>query len=175
MAFPTGFRLLLVLGVAIPLIGCEPTSKPVDGGVESIALAGDDFDLELAMGPESRNRGLAGRTSLAPDEGMLFVFPDVGTRSFWMYGCLMDIDIAFVDPIGYVTAIHTMPAEPPRGNEEQESTYQRRLVRYTSGYPAQFAIEIAPGRFAELGISVGDRLSIPPKRLKTLSESAEAD
>ena len=166
---------MLVLGAAIALIGCEPAPKPTDGGVESVTLAGNDFDLELAMGPESRNRGLAGRTSLAPDEGMLFVFPDVGTRSFWMYGCLMDIDIAFVDPIGYVTAIHTMPAEPPRGNEEQESTYQRRLVRYTSGYPAQFAIEIAPGRFAELGISVGDRLSIPPKRLKTLSESAEAD
>lgn len=162
-------------GIAILLSGCKPQAVPVDGGVEDVVIAGQAFSLELAMAPESRRRGLAGRTSLAPDEGMFFVFKDVATRSFWMYGCVMDIDIAFIDPIGYVTALHTMPAEPLRGDEETELSYEQRLAKYTSGYPAQFAIELAPGRFAELGVSVGDRLSIPPKRLKTLSESAEAD
>ncbi len=162
-------------GFAILLTGCKPQARPIDGGIETILIAGQEFSLDLAMTPESRRRGLAGRTSLAPDEGMLFVFQDVETRSFWMYGCIMDIDIAFIDPIGYVTALHTMPAEPPRGDQETELAYEQRLAKYTSGYPAQFAIELAPGRFEELGVSVGDRLSIPPERLKTLSESAEAE
>ena len=162
-------------GVAILLAGCEPQKHPIDGGVEHVVIAGQEFSLDLAMAPESRRRGLAGRTSLAPDEGMFFVFKDVETRSFWMYGCVMDIDIAFIDPIGYVTALHTMPAEPLRGDRETEIAYEQRLAKYTSGYPAQFAIELAPGRFEELGVSIGDRLSIPTERLKTLSESAEAE
>lgn len=167
--------ILSAWGVALGLLGCQPSSPPVDGGVERVTLAGRPFDLELAMGVASRRRGLAGRASLDDDEGMLFVFTDAQTRSFWMYGCVMDIDIAFVDPIGYVTAIHTMPAEPPRREGETEIEYEQRLAKYTSGYPAQFAIELAPGRFEELGIEVGDRLAIPTARLKTLSESAEAD
>ena len=157
------------------MLGCEPPPPPTDGGVERVVLADHTFDLELAMAAESRELGLGGRTSLEPDEGMLFVFPDVQTRSFWMYGCVMAIDIAFVDPIGYVTAIHTMPAEPLRGDGETEDSYQQRLARYSSGYPAQFVIELAPGRFSELGIEAGDRVSIPAERLKTLAAAAEAD
>ena len=155
--------------------GCGEQSVPVDGGIERVALADRTFDLELAMSNESRRRGLGGRESLGPDAGMFFVFPDARMRRFWMYDCLIPIDIAFVGPNGYVTAVHTMPAEPPRAPDESLLEYEARLPGYGSGYRAQFAIELAPGTFDALGIEVGDQLPIPRQRLKTLSEAADPE
>ena len=162
---------VLIAGTA----GCGTESTPVEGGIERVTIGGRPFDLVLSMVPESRTRGLGGVETVDPDGGMFFVFPDARPRSFWMYDCLTAIDIAYVDPIGYVTAIHTMPAEPPRGETESEIAYRERLPGYSSRYPAQFAIELAPGMFESLGIEVGDRLSIPMDRLKRLGEAAEPD
>ena len=36
--------------------------------------------------------------------------------------------------------------------------YERRLPEYPSGAPAQFAVELAGGRLAQLGVGVGTRL-----------------
>lgn len=106
---------------------------------------------------------------------MFFVFPDARARRFWMYDCVIPIDIAFVDPIGYVTAVHTMPAEDLRGEDESILAYESRLEGYSSAYPAQFAIELVPGSFESLGIAAGDRIPISPERLKTLGQAAEPD
>lgn len=157
------------------LSGCGERSLPVDGGIEEVTLGDRTFDLELAMSTESRRRGLGGRDSLDPNGGMFFVFPDARMRQFWMYDCLIAIDIAFVGPNGYVTSIHTMPPEPLRGPDESPLEYEGRLPGYGSGYRAQFAIELAPGTFDALGIEVGDQLPIPRHRLKTLAEAADPE
>jgi uncharacterized membrane protein (UPF0127 family) len=160
---------------AASITGCEQAGTPVEGGIERVEIGGRTFNLELAMTPASRTLGLGGRESVPEDGGMLFVFPDAQQRTFWQYGCLTAIDIAFVDPIGYVTAIHTMPTEPPRGESESDFAYRNRLPSYPSRYRAQFAIELAPGMFESLGIKEGDRLSIPMERLKTLGAATEPD
>lgn len=146
---------------------------PGDGDTEKVQLGGQEFQLELAMSNDSRTRGLGGRTELAEDGGMLFIFPNAISRGFWMYDCLMDIDIAFIDPLGHVTAIHTMPFEPPQGENESIIEYESRLPRYRSGFAAQYAIELRPGKFEELGISKGDRLKLNLGRLKALAKRSE--
>lgn len=161
--------------LALVLGGCSDPSPPVDGDLERVTLGDRSFELELAMAPESRRLGLGGRETLAENGGMFFVFPDAQPRRFWMYDCLMAIDIAFIDPIGYVTAVHTMPPEELRGETESLLDYESRLPGYSSAYPAQFAIELAPGSFESLGIAAGDRISIPPERLKMLGKAAEPD
>jgi uncharacterized membrane protein (UPF0127 family) len=170
-------QLLLAVALAAGAAGggCDRSSPPVEGGIEQVEIGGRTFSLELAMTTESRTKGLGGRASVPEDGGMLFVFTDARLRSFWMYDCLTAIDIAFVDPIGYVTAIHTMPAEPPRREDESDFAYRDRLPGYSSRYRAQFAVELAPGMFESLGIKEGDRLSIPADRLKTLEAAAEPD
>lgn len=168
--------IIMALGMAMASTGgCSESGTPVDGAVEQVTLGGRSFDLDLAMATESRTRGLGGRDSLASDGGMFFVFPDARPRRFWMYDCLIPIDIAFIDPLGYVTSVHTMPTEPPRGADESIAEYEGRLPGFTSGYPAQFAIELSPGMFESLGIGVGDQLSIPRERLKTLGKAAEPE
>ena len=157
------------------LAGCSDATPAADGDIERVTLGDRSFDLELAMAPTSRRDGLGGRETLPENGGMFFVFPDAQLRRFWMFDCVMPIDIAFIDPIGYVTAIHTMPHEELRGEKESLLDYESRLPGYSSAYPAQFAIELAPGSFESLGIAAGDRISIPPERLKTLGKAAEPD
>ncbi len=166
--------VLATVGI-LSLAGCMDPKPPSDGDIERVNLGDRTFDLELAMARDSRQKGLGERTSVPDDGGMFFVFPDARLRRFWMFDCVIPIDIAFVDPIGYVTAVHTMPFEEPRGETESLLDYEARLPGYPSRYPAQFAIELAPGTFQSLGISAGDRITIPPERLKTLGKAAEPD
>lgn len=51
------------------------------------------FKLEIAATPLLMERGLAGRTNLARNGGMLFLFSKHGQHSFWMKGTLIPIDI----------------------------------------------------------------------------------
>ncbi len=143
------------------------TAAPEPATVETAwaTLAGQRLELELALDPSTRQRGLSGRDSIPRNGGMLFVFPDSAPRAMVMRDCLVPIDVAFLDPSGRVVAVHAMPVEPPRGPEESRFFYERRLPTYPSRLPAQFAIETAGGRLAELGVSVGDRVQLDARAL----------
>ena len=107
------------------------------------------FTVEIADQPEAWRRGLMERPSLAPDAGMLFLFPEVEPRAFWMLNTLIPLDILFADANGRITNMHenVPPCLPPR-----------RCPTYPSAEPAQYVLEIAGGRARALGIQVGDRL-----------------
>ncbi|HMN97356.1 MAG TPA: DUF192 domain-containing protein [Phycisphaerales bacterium] len=136
---------------------------------EKFSLAGRTFMLEVARTDGSRAKGLGGRESIPEDGGMIFIFPRAALQSFWMYETLIDLDIVFVDPRGFVTAIHTMPAEAPRGAQEPRSVYEARLRRYSSNSPAQFALEFRAGTAKELGLAVDQKLPGDWARLRTLA------
>ena len=112
---------------------------------ETITIDGRTFTLELANTPARRQRGLMYRESVDPNGGMLFAFPYVTVRSFWMGWCLTDLDVIFVGPNGRVTATHQMKEELPQRPGETEQQYRDRLPDYSSRLPAQFAIELAGG------------------------------
>ena len=109
-----------------------------------------------------------GRTEIASDGGMLFVFPTSQLRSFWMGYCLVDIDIMFLDPNGRVTAIHTMKTEEPREETETEVAYKFRMAGYPSVYATQFAIELRAGSIQRLGVDVDDKIELDLARLKAM-------
>ena len=69
-----------VLG-ALVLAACGGSSSH---GTESIELNGVEFRLEVAADPLERARGLSGRMLIAPDGGMLFVFPRSRRLTFEM-------------------------------------------------------------------------------------------
>ena len=75
-----------------------------------------------------------------------------------MRDCPAPIDVAFLDDGGRIVALHEMNPEVPRHADESPTVYERRLRQYPSGAPVRFAIETAGGRFAELGVGVGDRV-----------------
>jgi uncharacterized membrane protein (UPF0127 family) len=157
--------VVLLLATAPFVASCDraPATAPTTMAVK----AGDKtFTCRVALDPDSRELGMGGVTAIGPDEGMLFAFPDAQERTFWMRGCVIDLDIAFMDAMGFVTAVHTMPKEPPQGPDESEEAYRARLVRYPSAGRAKYALEVAPGTLAPLGIRRGSRIDFDREALK---------
>lgn len=135
-----------------------------------------DYTLEIAADFLSRTKGLSGRKEIAERGGMIFVYTNADIRNFWMYECLVDIDILYLDPKGVVTATHTMKAEPLRQPRESAAAYEARLKRYTSRRPAQFAIELKAGEIKRLQIKPGDVIEFDRKKLTDLARRlAEED
>jgi len=50
--------------------------------------------LEIMSTPNAISTGMMGRENI--DGGMLFLFPEIGERSFWMKDCLISLDIIFI-------------------------------------------------------------------------------
>jgi uncharacterized protein len=126
----------------------------------SATIAGERFELEVARDPVAQMHGLGGRTAIDPHGGMLFVFPAPQPLVFVMRACPIPIDVAFLDPTGRVINVHAMKPEPPRAPGESAADYEARLHPYPSALPAQFALETAGGRLAELGVRSGDKIEI---------------
>jgi hypothetical protein len=152
-------RAATLLGVALALL-LLPALRCAQSEAAGVAatIAGERFQLELAADPATRFRGLSGRSRIAPNGGMLFAFRPAQPLAFLMRDCPIPIDIAFLDGAGRVLAVHAMRVEPPRAPGESGGEYEARLPLYESGVAAQFAIEVAGGRLAELGLAPGDRV-----------------
>jgi uncharacterized membrane protein (UPF0127 family) len=148
------------VALAVAWTSCAPDDRR-----EPVTIGGERFRLEVVADPEGRRRGLMERTSLEPDGGMLFVFPESRLRSFWMGHCLIDIDLIFLDAGARVTAMHAMRAEAPQGANESDAAYRQRLPGYWSDAPAQYAIELAGGTLERLPLGVGDRIDLDTGRL----------
>ena len=152
----------LVLLAAIAL-ACTQSESPSDAPLEVpetlwVEIAGEPFELELALDGPTRHLGLSGRASIDPNGGMLFVSTVEKPQAMVMRDCPIPIDVAFLDASGEVLAIHEMRPELPRRPAESQRDYESRLRRYESGAPAGFAIETAGGRLDEIGLQVGDRV-----------------
>jgi uncharacterized membrane protein (UPF0127 family) len=178
---------VVVLGALAFLIGSglvfgpeAGSSTRVNGDVVTIVIGGRKFRLEVAADEETRFRGLSGRDNIAPDGGMIFVFPRPTVTAFVMRDCLVPIDIIFLDKSGRITAMHQMQTDPPRAPHEEarsepypgapewswvNSAYENRLKKYPSLYAVQFAIELKGGTLPTLGLRVGDKIEFDHEAL----------
>jgi len=159
----------MTLAATAALVGCAALGscdEKAGAEVEPVRIGGEWFHLELAADDATRIKGLGDRDYIAPDGGMLFVFPSAQVRSFVMRDCLVPIDIAFLDAAGRVVSMHEMTVEPPRAEGESDLAYDRRLRQYSSRFPMVFAVETAGGRLKEVGLKVGDRVGLDARRLR---------
>jgi len=108
-----------------------------------------EVSVEIADSEAERRQGLMGRTALAEDAGMLFVFRFEQPLSFWMRDTLIPLSIAYIDGDGRIIDLQDMEAlddEPPH---------------YASAEPARYALEVNRGFFDENGVEVGDTVELP--------------
>ena len=89
-----GLVLIALLAAALTAAASE-----ADPTATRLKLDGVPFLPELALTSGSRGRGLMGRRK-APKDGMLFVFHDDTTGSFWMKNTLVPLTIVFFDRQG---------------------------------------------------------------------------
>lgn len=99
--------------------------------------------VEVVSEEEERTQGLMFRIQLASDSGMLFVFEQDETLSFWMKNTYIPLAIAFIDSVGVITDIFEM--------QPLDTT-----SRYRSSKPVRYALEVNSGWFFAHGIKPGD-------------------
>ena len=163
MPGPTVVRHCIALVASVVAAGAacvdpDPPARPAAPETAWVEIAGQLFELELALDRATRLRGLSDRPRISRNGGMLFVYQRPRPRALVMRRCPVPIDAAFIDEAGRVVAIRAMEVEPPRAPGESAAAYEARLPVYEGGVPAQFVIETAGGRLRELGLAVGDHL-----------------
>jgi uncharacterized protein len=118
--------------------------------ISNDTVKGEVIDLEVAKTPEQQSKGLMYRPALAPNRGMLFAFPPGQVVAFWMKNVPVDLDMVFVAQ-GKIVAIST--AVP---------CVMEPCALYPSdkGITADQVIELRAGRARELGLKIGDPLTV---------------
>jgi hypothetical protein len=107
-----------------------------------------NIQAQLAQTPDQRATGLMFRSTMASNEGMLFVFEAAATQCFWMKNTLLPLSAAFITDNGTVVNIEDMKPQT--------------LDSHCSKQPVRFVLEMNQGWFAKRGIKAGSKLSGPP-------------
>ncbi len=123
---------------------------------ERLSLDGATWTVELATTMVEQARGLSYRTSLAPDAGMLFIFPAAGTQNFWMKDMHFPLDIIWIAGDGTVAGFAEDTPAPAAG------TPLWNLPVYTSPAGVKEVLEVNAGTVARYGIKIGDRVTVAP-------------
>ncbi len=62
-----------------------------------LKLSLETYQIEVANTPAQRQLGLMHRPHLAPDEGMLLVYPQAGDHQIWMKNMLIPLRVYWID------------------------------------------------------------------------------
>jgi uncharacterized membrane protein (UPF0127 family) len=137
-----------IVGALAVLYVSASAACPFELPVWTTQVNGQTLTLEVAVSSAARACGLSGRTSLAPDRGMLFVMPQSKPVAFWMHDTELALSIAFLDEQGRIVDIQTMQAE------------QSNVLHRSPG-PVRYALEVNKGWFARHQVKVGDIVQLP--------------
>jgi hypothetical protein len=98
----------------------------------------------LANTDESRQLGLMHVRQLPEEEGMLFVYPRAGRRSFWMRNTYIPLSLAYIAEDGTIDQLVDMrPLE--------DTTYPSRST-------VRFVLEVNQGWFQRHQVQVGAKV-----------------
>ncbi|AXO80079.1 DUF192 domain-containing protein [Olleya aquimaris] len=103
------------------------------------------FNIEIAKSDYEIQTGLMYRDSMKDDQGMLFVFPEVRERSFYMKNTRIALDLIFFDHNKRIVSF-------------QENAKPMDETSLPSNTPAQFVLELNAGMAQKLLLDVGDKM-----------------
>lgn len=117
-----------------------PASAFADDATWALSIGAHSFQVEIAATGQQRSRGLMGRTQLAADGGMLFVFEQPGRHCFWMRNTPLPLSIAFIDSLGRIAGLADMQ---PRSES-----------LHCPDSDVRYALEVRQGEFQRRGITL---------------------
>ena len=139
-----GVALCLMCLCCLFVVGCSPDTRVVvmsGSGGEVVRVR-----AEIADTPQKMLVGLSGRSYLAEDSGMLFIFSDTVTQPFYMKDTLIPLSIAFISEDGVIVDIQDM--EP------------LSLQFHYPAYPHRYALEVNQGFFQRHGVVIGGKAEL---------------
>lgn len=154
---------LLCLFSCILLISCAPDESSIANSealspeslgqqlpiTAQVELGGETIKLEVAQTVEQQAIGLMYRQDLPKNRGMLFPMNPPRVPRFWMKNVVIPLDMIFVRD-GNISAI---AHEVPPCEEDPCPTYTPKVL-------IDQVIELKGGRAKELGLEIGDPVSV---------------
>lgn len=104
------------------------------------------FDIEIADSDYETQTGLMHRHSMENNHAMLFIFPDVRIRSFYMKNTYIPLDIIYLNKDNVIVSI-------------QKDAKPLDETSLPSGVPAKYVLEINAGLSQQWSINVGDKMT----------------
>ncbi len=142
----TSIMLLCLVGA-----GCTSTSTEFSSDMH--APTGELLHIALAATPQEQELGLGERDSLKPNQGMVFIFAEPGSYSFWMKGMRFPLDLVWINQKKVVGVSANVPA--PHSPSESP-------VIVSPPEPIDRVLELPAGRAEAYGITSGVILSDLP-------------
>ncbi len=126
---------------------------------KTMTIGSKTIQVEIANTESLREKGLSGRSSLAENTGMLFVFDSNQiTPTFWMKGMLIPLDMIWISG-GKIVKIDKKIPIPLAG------TGDNNLIKYPAGKPIDYVLEVNSGFSDQNNIKVGDSIVLPASKI----------
>ena len=135
---PAGLLICALLAVVTGVAACGPRT-------DQVCFDRRCFTVEVVASDPARQKGLQGRTALAADAGMLFVFPRADRYGFWMRETLIPLDMIWLDAGRRI--VHIEHQVPPCTADP--------CAVYQPVSPALYVLEIAAGQAQAQGLTEG--------------------
>lgn len=150
-ALSLALAVALWAGCSAPGGEAPPQSAARLPATEVILPDGEIILAELAVTPEEQARGLMYRSELPENRGMLFIGTRSQRRSFWMFRCLIPLDIIWLD--GAHRIVEIVREAPPCGSADASA-----CPSYGGTANSVYVLELAAGQADEHGLGLGDRI-----------------
>lgn len=119
--------------------------------IETIVLKGETLEVAIPHTIAHMRKGLGERDSIAPYDGMLFVFDAKNRHGIVMRKMRFSIDIVWFDG---AAVVDIAPAVPP------EDVPEHLLTVYRPRAEATMVLELPAGWAAAHGLGIGDQLVV---------------
>jgi uncharacterized protein len=149
---------ILVMGILFCFMYCKEDKKVIkpikiefkkEGELSFFKSKTDSiitsFDIEIADTDYETQTGLMHRHSMQNNRGMLFIFPEMSLRSFYMKNTFLPLDIIYLDENKLIVNI-------------QKNAKPLDESSLSSQVPAQYVFEINAGLTQKWSLKVGDRM-----------------
>ena len=150
---------LLPILILTLVISCKESEKKIiktttvefkkEGSLQILQQKTDSLlvrlDIEIADNEYETATGLMYRSSMEPEQGMLFIFDDVAMRSFYMKNTEFPLDIIFLDAENRIVSF-------------QKNAQPYNETGLSSLVPAKYVLEINAGLADKWSLEVGDRM-----------------
>ena len=153
--------IMLVVVIGVVLFGGNTISDSTDYDIidvgeqsfysNTIKLGDTLVDVHIADTIVKRDRGLMFEEQMPYDQGMMFIYEELGNYSFWMYNMEFALDIIWFDDKG--NAVHIKQDVPPCDTEPE------KCIVYDPGVDALYVFEATVGFVDKFGITKDSKFS----------------
>ena len=131
------------LTILIALCFINPAPKV---SLPQLEIGNATIKIEIADTETERTQGLSDRTNLAPDTGLLFIFPTITTPNFWMKDMFFPIDIIWLDENWKIIGI------------EKNLTPETYPKLFFPPSPIKYVLEVNAGFSTKNNLKTGDQV-----------------